>query len=301
LLCCFSIIRALYCFLIATGRLANDGTSASTAIVYILAELPTFLLFTAFSLMVMAWIATLVATSKLLTSNFMKTFKKVAIVGNAIMYSVLALIIILYYIIPNNTQESSMTSYNTCATLSDTTSSTSPQYFISVVYQSFQMIIAGLTSIGFVIFGRKINNSLNVRSISKRARISKVWGLTLICAVSFICHSVVLLILASTNTFSSGGTAYIVGIIVLTLVEVIPSASIILIYVKAPIDSKSKSSDSGTLKSKHEKTNEVDLPRIGLETAKESNSSSKSSRKVLSLDSKLSEESSQSKNNSDSE
>lgn len=67
-------------------------------------EIPTFIIFSSFTLMILSWMATLHAVTKS-GLNMMDFLKKITIAANAFMYSVLITIAVLYFKLPNGLDE----------------------------------------------------------------------------------------------------------------------------------------------------------------------------------------------------
>jgi hypothetical protein len=193
---------------------------------FLLTELPTFLLFLAFGLMVIGWIASIRASKR--RSVFIQMIRRSTIVMGIVMVITFGLLAVLYYTLPGDSTENSV-----CGITDESTTGESKiQSIVSIVYYTLTAFCALLLSLGFMYYGGKILRLLRKRDGLRRSE--RVWFVTLFCSFSLFANSVVLLVMSAIGAWNSYDTNYLIGMGVLVLLETIPSFTIVFTYMDIP-------------------------------------------------------------------
>ncbi|GAM29115.1 hypothetical protein SAMD00019534_122910 [Acytostelium subglobosum LB1] len=225
----FITIRSIYFFILPSGQL-SDSLVAD----YILVVLPTFLYFTAFSIIVVLWY---VIVSSKIHVNFFSRFKQTIIVVNVIIYLIFIIIVLVFNF-------SKKTERNDCgARMSVIPSNTTPQRVVSIFYAVVQAVISLLIGASFVYLGvsiYKLVGSQNPNGQVKRSSFQKkIFIVASTCSVGFILHCVFVLILVGAEP--SNIVFSFVGLIV---TEIIPVMSILFAYNQGQLGGLRRSTGS---------------------------------------------------------
>jgi len=183
-------LRVIYYFVYPTGKLGSAGGTL------VLSELPTFLFFSGFSILVCVW--AIVAHNKLnkATSAFdaAKKFKGLAISANVVTYMIFVALILLYEYVP----EKNFKYENICglSTKAEVPLMQTPQWQIVIAYKFFILVLGLLIGISFGIYAylvfRKVKSLM--RRVKKNER--KLLFVGIIGTISFISYSIIIIIQA---------------------------------------------------------------------------------------------------------
>jgi len=200
----FTLIRAVYFFLVPTGELSSNGSVAE----YILIVFPTFPYFTAFSCVPLVWaVLTLTAVKK--SGNIQRIFKAVSAV-NIVLYIVFIIIVVVF-----NQTKKILT--NQCVGEWESTQLTGGQKAISIVYSVIISFISLVIAISFIVFGRRFTAKSQMQVV-----IIKTYRTAAICALGFMLNCLFILIVTGARlnniAFSFAG---------LLISEIIPSVFIL--------------------------------------------------------------------------
>ncbi|KAM9940645.1 hypothetical protein ACTFIT_007155 [Dictyostelium discoideum] len=231
----FILIRAIYFFIIPSGALQNNSSAD-----YILVVLPTFIYFTAFTIIVSLWY--MIVNSKDSGRTLFKRLKIIILATNLILYLLFIVIVLVF----NYTEDHPSNDCGTRIVLE--VSSTTSQYVVSIVYAIIQAIISFVIGSAFLYLGGSLY--LSMRSIKKNRNggstnggsssgggsgssgnssssqhQKKIFIVTFACSIGFIIHCVFVLILVAANP--SNITFSFLGLII---TEIIPSLSIFYCY-----------------------------------------------------------------------
>jgi len=231
LLVACSFIRMLYYFLAANGKLESDKLNVA---VFILTDLPTFILFSAFTLMIISWasITYSVSHAKTQTESTMRYLRYLSATANGVMYFILTLVAILFYVLPESVSDD-----QPCQTVNTVSSDQSPREIVALVYQTLVAALTLAICVGFLVFGLRFRSIVaGVHNTKHQGFLRQVTAITVVSAVSFLAHCAVLLGLVVSKAAEKAGTEFVVGIIILMLVEVLPSFLMIGVFAKIPFD-----------------------------------------------------------------
>ncbi|KAK5575455.1 hypothetical protein RB653_006588 [Dictyostelium firmibasis] len=225
----FILIRAIYFFIIPSGALQNNSSAD-----YILVVLPTFIYFTAFTIIISLWY--MIVSAKDSGRTLFKRLKIIILSTNFVLYLLFVVIVLVFNYTENHPS-------NDCGTrIVLEVSSTTSQYVVSIVYAIIQAIISFVIGAAFIYLGGSLY--LSMRSIKKNRDTGdstnggssggknpsnhhqkKIFIVTFACSVGFIIHCVFVLILVAANP--SNITFSFLGLII---TEIIPSLSIFYCY-----------------------------------------------------------------------
>lgn len=161
----------------------------------ILVELPTFIWFTASTLVVLLWVS---VTSTRKQKAIGKIFRQLFVVVNGLMWALFILFIILFIVLPDTTDQDPYCIGRLAPTVNHT-----PRRVLFIVYQVFLATVALLLSFSFLFFGLRVYfRQTAISATSKKGRNSrkdeiKLLVLCLVCAFSFAAHAVFLLVLGA--------------------------------------------------------------------------------------------------------
>jgi len=182
----FTIIRAIYFFIVPSGSLSNKGSVAE----YTLIVFPTFPYFTAFSCIPLVWAVLTGSVRK--TGAMSKVYKTVAAV-NIILYIVFIIIVVVF-------NETKTISHNQCIGEWESTQLTQGQKAISIVYSVIISAISLAIALSFIIFGRKIM----IVSGSQSDVVNKTFRTAAICSFGFMLNCLFILIITGARLNSVG-------------------------------------------------------------------------------------------------
>ncbi|KAM9944458.1 hypothetical protein ACTFIT_009162 [Dictyostelium discoideum] len=231
----FILMRSLYFFILPNGHLAGSPTSD-----YILVILPTFIYFTAFTVIIVLWyvIVFLVLKKNRSAESLSRRVSKLVLYVNIVIY----LLFIACCLVFTKTQSNPT---NDCGSrIIIPAKSSIPQKAISITYAVIQAIISVLLGAAFVYLGsslffvmHKTRKALGGSSINS-SHYNRIFLLTLICSIGFILHCVFILVLVS------GHSSIAFSFVGLIITEIIPTLTILYCYDPfKKIETKSKSSE----------------------------------------------------------
>ncbi|KAN0030220.1 hypothetical protein ACTA71_009981 [Dictyostelium dimigraforme] len=229
----FILIRAIYFFIIPSGALQNNSSAD-----YILVVLPTFIYFTAFTIIISLWY--MIVNSKDSGRTLFKRLKIIIFSTNLVLYLLFIVIVLVF----NYTEDHPNNDCGTRIVLE--VSSTTSQKVVSIVYAIIQALISFVIGAAFLYLGGSLY--LSMRSIkrnrngnsgggsnntngggggnsSSSQHQKKIFIVTFACSIGFIIHCVFVLILVAANP--SNITFSFLGLII---TEIIPSLSIFYCY-----------------------------------------------------------------------
>ena len=236
-----TIIRALYVILILTGVVIGNN---STAIDYILVELPSFLFLTIMTFFIIIW-ATLIRVNRKLSRRKNNThFWGIFFFINGIIYGIFIILIIIY----ESVKPQSRTSCGGRLVTIDQTTRRNTAIAYRAILAGFALII----SIAFFVTGSRIYMSLQGASNVRADRKRKIFWLTTVCSIGLLGVSTLLIVLAG-----SGKQNNYVALSLLVVFEVIPCTAIVIVLWK--VDTKEKMSDTGKTTRSNSKGNSVQM------------------------------------------
>ncbi|KAK5582123.1 hypothetical protein RB653_003706 [Dictyostelium firmibasis] len=217
----FILMRSLYFYILPNGHLAGNPTGD-----YILVILPTFIYFTAFTVIIVLWyvIVFLVLKKNRSAESLSKTVCKLILYINIIIY----LLFIACCLVFTNTQSNPT---NDCGSrIIIPAKSSIPQKAISITYAVIQALISIILGAAFVYLGRSLffvmrntRKALGESSINSSHH-NRIFLLTLICSIGFILHCVFILVLVS------GHSSIAFSFIGLIITEIVPALTILYCY-----------------------------------------------------------------------
>ncbi|GAM18860.1 hypothetical protein SAMD00019534_020350 [Acytostelium subglobosum LB1] len=229
----FITIRAVYFFILPSGKLSESQVAD-----YILVVLPTFIYFTAFTVIIVIWY--IIVSSKI-HINFFSRFNQLVGIINVVLY-VLFIIIVLVF---NYTK---LILENDCgARRVIEVSSTTPQRIVSIFYATVQAVISLLIGAAFVYLGvsihmlMKVRRNMTDRAESKFAQQQKIFLVTATCSVGFVLHCAFVLVLVGAEPSN-----VIFSFIGLIVTEIIPTMSILYAYNQGHLSVLRWSTSSGS-------------------------------------------------------
>eukprot|EP01114_Cavostelium_apophysatum_P022645 TRINITY_DN825_c0_g1_i4.p1 TRINITY_DN825_c0_g1~~TRINITY_DN825_c0_g1_i4.p1 ORF type:complete len:1293 (-),score=268.83 TRINITY_DN825_c0_g1_i4:40-3879(-) len=208
----FHVLRSVYFFVIPHGFSSQSAD-------YVLASLPTFLYFSAFSIILAFWGVTM---HKKLQRNAQKLFAsgiKIAIAANVILYLLFIGIIVGFRVgvkipEPECGRRSESSLENAERTAKD----------ISLTYGAVTAGISLLFGTTFFVVGSAIMKKFSAKSRSKRPL--TLFVLTALFSVSFVLHSIFIILLVSIFNKSPSSVFSFVGLL---LTEILPSFTFLVI------------------------------------------------------------------------
>lgn len=222
-----TIIRALYIILILTGVVIGNS---STAIDYILVELPSFLFLTIMTFFIIIW-ATLIRVNRKLSRRKTNTnFWGVFFFINGVIYSIFIILIIIYESVKPQT---TTLCGGRLIELNQTTRRNT-----AIAYRAILAGFALIISIAFFITGSRIYTSLQGASNARAGRKRKIFWLTTVCSIGLLGVSTLLIVLAA-----SGRQNNYVALALLVVFEVIPCC--VILFALWDVETKEKMSDTG--------------------------------------------------------
>jgi len=174
----FDVFRSVFFFLLAT----DSFDSISIVVDYVLFELPIFILFSAFSMLVMLWVWILRQNAYPLPVALM----------NALMFAVFGVLIVLYDQF-EKTEEDDACPLSTAST-ADTATQSDEQLILTIVYRVFIAAIGATISTAILSLG--IGIALTIINVDSRAfhRKLKVWACALVAGLCLVTESLFLLV-----------------------------------------------------------------------------------------------------------
>lgn len=220
-------IRALYVILILSGVVIGNN---STAIDYILVELPSFLFLTIMTFFIIIW-ATLIRVNRKLSRRKNNThFWGIFFALNGIIYAIFIILIIIYESVKPHTTSSCG---GRLVQLNQTTRRNT-----AIAYRAILAGFALIISIAFFITGSRIYTSLHGASNVRASRKRKIFWLTTVCSIGLLGVSALLITLAA-----SGKQNNYVALALLVVFEVIPCS--LIVFALWDVETKEKMSDTG--------------------------------------------------------
>lgn len=224
----FNLVRSIYFFILPSGAF-NEHPSVD----YALVEVPTFLYFTAFTVLLMLW-ATFFMQK--MVRSFGKNFMMAFLGINLLIYSIFLTIMLVYTYLPSQPIEF-------CAGRLGVVHSDTTRRVLSGIYHAFMAMLSLLLGAGLLLYGTKLYSALrSSKAHIKQDRDTLLLQMALVGSLAFILHSAFFLIL----NFASFSNV-IFSVIGLILTEIIPCLYItllVLFKVKQMGTSKSKTVSS---------------------------------------------------------
>ena len=248
-------IRVLY-------LLKSDFGKGTESIQFIIFELPTFLYFSVFTVIVYLWIIVVMSTKhfgkKTALDQKSIAVRTVFILVNVFMYAIFVVFIFLIAILPAATKQSPCFLGNLDSAI------TSVEKSIKIAYWIFQLVICVLLCIGFVVAAsgllhtviqlrkRDLGRKEAVGKAKKRANAADV-QMVIITIVAFVC--VVFLLVRSIMFLDAAVNGSTIHVIAFCLLEIVPQTMLMFYihpfrcFTEAGRSSSTKHSGSGTGKS----------------------------------------------------
>eukprot|EP01133_Synstelium_polycarpum_P016970 gene16970-20188_t len=232
----FVTIRTIYFFILPSGKLSQSPIAD-----YIMVVLPTFIYFTAFTIIIVLWYMVIKAKSH---RNFLSRLAMMIGAINVVFYLLFIVIVLVFHFterIPTN---------DCGGRIQLPVSNTTPQRVVSIVYAVVQAVISLIIGAAFVYLGgslyfmmkfKKIANSNETNDNHQR----RVFIVTHACSIGFILHCAFVLVLVGAEP--SNITFSFIGLII---TEIIPSVSILYSY------------NQGALTGIKQTTNTLNLPYV---------------------------------------
>lgn len=174
----FSVLRCLYFFLL-------PETISSPIADYILAVLPSFIYFSAFSIVISVWGVIAMADTVARRNKVTQYVDRVFIVLNIILYAIFIILVVGY-----SETAAQPVDIEVCGHILQTfDEESSAQYIISLFYGFLLGVISVGMSLAFVIFGWRISRQLKL-SKSKR----KLLYLAALISLSFFLHAIFIVV-----------------------------------------------------------------------------------------------------------
>ncbi|GAM18817.1 hypothetical protein SAMD00019534_019920 [Acytostelium subglobosum LB1] len=236
----FITIRSIYFLILPSGKLADSQLAD-----YVMVVLPTFIYFTAFTVIIVIWY--IIASSQFHIS-FISRFKLLIGIINLVLYMIFVIIVLIFNF-------SQRVLDNDCgARRVVEMSRTTPQRIVSIFYAAAQAAISLVIGAAFIYLGVSIHMLMRFRMKSdlageaKYAQHSiKITVVTLCCSIGFILHCAFVLVLVAAEPSN-----VIFSFIGLIITEIIPTISILYAYNQGvgviklwPGSGSSKSDQSG--------------------------------------------------------
>jgi hypothetical protein len=207
----------------------------SESIAFIVFELPTFLYFSVFTVIMYLWILVVINTRHFGKRSAMNEKKPVLrllfIMMNVFMYFVFVVFIFLVAILPQATKKSPCFLGNLDSAV------TSIERTIKIAYWIFQLVVSVLLAIGFLVAAiglLRIVASLNSRDLGRQERYSKRKArraaaadvqMIIITVVAFVC--VIFLLVRSSIFLNVAVNSSTLHVIVFCILEVVPQAMLV--------------------------------------------------------------------------
>lgn len=218
-------MRAVLFYLLPERYVDPDDQAWS----YLLAELPTFLFFSAFTILIYIWARAI--NSK---DEQRKRAVLIAVVAfNALMYLIFVLLIVLWNTLPDDSDDDD--DDIPCSQLfpedDDDDGLSDSQLTLAIVYKIFIASLAGLLAIGIIAYGVRIIKLMSGAHGNWSSQMKvRITMLTILCAVAFLADSVYLLIVLIVEEGSYQDWPW--AVLLLLLFEAVPAA--VVIYVLRP-------------------------------------------------------------------
>ncbi|EGC39622.1 hypothetical protein DICPUDRAFT_74855 [Dictyostelium purpureum] len=211
----FIFLRSIYFFIMPKGLLL-----ASPVGDYILVVLPTFLYFTAFSLIIVLWFIIIFLVLKNNPSgNLTKRLYTIVFIVNVVLYILFVSIVIVF-------QLTKYTPNNECGSrIIIEAKNSRAQTTVSILYAVIQVFLSLVLSGSFIYLGSSIYMTIKRNKLTIKGKLVKIFVLTIVCSVTFFLHSIFILILEATNISSIA-----LSFIGLLLTEVLPAVCIFFSY-----------------------------------------------------------------------
>eukprot|EP01132_Coremiostelium_polycephalum_P002244 gene2244-2767_t len=232
----FILIRAIYFFILPSGSLSSNPVGD-----YILVVLPTFMYFTAFTIIIVLWY--MIVKTKQSGKSLVKRLYWMILSINAVLYILFMIIILVFHFSEKNPS-------NDCgARIVIPASNTTPQRVVSIVYAVFQALISLVIGSAFIYLGGTLYLAMRFNKVSEKSSSSnqqqKVFIVTFACSIGFILHCVFVLILVGAEPSN-----IVFSFLGLIITEIIPSVSIFYSY------------NQGSLVGIKQSTQTVNLPYV---------------------------------------
>ncbi|KAK5576726.1 hypothetical protein RB653_007870 [Dictyostelium firmibasis] len=264
----FSLIRSIYFFVLPSGIITETTTVGN----YILVVLPTFLYFTAFTIVIVIWY--MLSNASSFSNDIYSRINTMVLLINIVLYLVFIIIVIVY----NFTKQSIPPSCG--GRLSINLKQTTPQNAVSIFYAVLQACLSLAIGIAFIYYGRQIYKKLSALStkVSQTAnkQRNRTFVITVLCSTGFVLHCIFIIILVSVNPSN-----IIFSFIGLIVTEMIPVVVLLVTNNQIPIGKYTRKSIKSIIKMKSSNTSSTDLTSTSTSTVDQLNSSTTKSASIL--------------------
>ncbi|KAF2075202.1 hypothetical protein CYY_003507 [Polysphondylium violaceum] len=213
----FITIRCIYFFVIPSGTLQGNAVGD-----YILVVLPTFMYFTAFTIIISLWY--MIVKTKSTGRNLVKRLQMVIFTINVILYLLFIVIVLVFHF-----SEKEIKSTSCGSRIVIEASNSPPQFVVSIVYAVIQALISLVIGSAFIYLGGSLYLSMRkskvVETSVTASQQKKIFTVTFACSIGFILHCVFVLILVGAEPSNM-----VFSFLGLIITEIIPCISIFYCY-----------------------------------------------------------------------
>ncbi|KAN0034967.1 hypothetical protein ACTFIV_001507 [Dictyostelium citrinum] len=256
----FSLIRSIYFFILPNGIITETTTVGN----YILVVLPTFLYFTAFTIVIVIWY--MLSNASSFSNDIYGRINMMVFLINVVLYIVFIIIVIVY----NFTKQSTPKSCG--GRLLINLEQTTPQNAVSIFYAVLQACLSLAIGVAFIYYGRQIYNKLSALSTKTSQTANKqrnrTFVITVLCGTGFVLHCIFIIILVSVNP--SNIIFSFVGLIV---TEMIPVIVLLVTNNQIPLGKYTRKSIRSIVKMKSSNSSSTDLTSTTSKSNKNSSNS----------------------------
>ncbi|EGC32582.1 hypothetical protein DICPUDRAFT_81582 [Dictyostelium purpureum] len=271
----FILVRTIYFFIIPSGVLQNNSVGD-----YVLVVLPTFIYFTAFTIIISLWY--MIVSSKDSGKTLLKRLKAIILWTNVVLYLLFIIIVLVFNYTEDNPR-------NDCGSrIVIDVSSTTAQRVVSIVYAVIQALISLVIGAAFIYLGgtlfrsmRQVKSNQGGPDSNSNQHQKKIFIVTFTCSIGFVIHCVFVLILVGANPSN-----IVFSFLGLIITEIIPSLSIFYCYNQGHFSGLKQSTNTVNLSyvtpnkenfSKHKNSTVTDSNFYSTSTNQSKNYSSNSS------------------------
>ncbi|EGG23353.1 hypothetical protein DFA_05485 [Cavenderia fasciculata] len=217
----FSFIRGIYFIILGSGVLKDNANVAD----YILVVLPTFLYFTAFTIVIIIWYI-LSRDSMQRVDNIYKRINRLIIGVNILLYLLFIGIVLVFNFYIGDPPP-------TCnGRVSAGYENSTPQRVVSILYASIQAILSGALGLSFIYYGRKVIQKLShfkQNLVNANNQMKKTVSMAIICSVGFLLHCIFIIILVTVKPKN-----VVFSFIGLVVTEIVPVMTLLFNYTQVP-------------------------------------------------------------------
>jgi len=230
----FITVRCIYFFIIPSGLLQGNAVGD-----YILVVLPTFMYFTAFTIIISLWY--MIVKTKTTGRNLVKRLQMVIFTINVILYLLFIIIVLVFHFSEKETKS------NSCGSrIVIEATNTTPQFVVSIVYAVIQALISLVIGSAFIYLGGTLYLSMRTSKVVETSvtasQQKKIFTVTFACSIGFILHCVFVLILVGAEPSNM-----VFSFLGLIITEIIPCISIFYCYNQGHFTGIKQSTSSNKL------------------------------------------------------